>query len=63
MVKYLPIFREYTVDERLREFRKVERGINQRIEFVPFDSDQGRRLLKEMRRRRGVELQGLSSGG
>jgi hypothetical protein len=45
----LPVFRGYTVDERLHEFRKVNHGsINESpsIEFVAFDSPKGRRLLK-----------------
>jgi hypothetical protein len=42
----LPEFEGYTVDERLREFRKVEYG--KTIEFVPFDSAQGQQLLSRM---------------
>jgi len=44
----LPEFEGYTVDERLREFRKVDRE-KLTIEFVPFDSPKGRRLLRKMR--------------
>lgn len=44
----LPTFRGYTVDGRLKEFRKVKRG--KPLEFIPFESDEGRRLLEEMRR-------------
>jgi hypothetical protein len=45
-MRRLPTFKGYTVDCRLREFRKVgERG----IEFIPFDSVVGRRLLTEFR--------------
>ncbi len=39
----LPEFRGYTVDERLREFRKIKYG--ELPEFIPFDSNQGQRLL------------------
>jgi hypothetical protein len=42
--RQLPTFRGYTVDERLREFRKVTYG-NLNIEFVSFDSELGRQLL------------------
>ena len=38
----LPVFRGYTVDVRLREFRKVNYGSS--LEFISFDSLQGRRL-------------------
>ncbi|HYT36280.1 MAG TPA: hypothetical protein VEL49_03800 [Ktedonobacteraceae bacterium] len=49
MVKELPIFKGYTVDERLKEFRRViyhEEGPS--IEFIPFDSPKGQELLSEM---------------
>jgi hypothetical protein len=44
----LPVFRGYTVDVRLREFRRVEPG--RRLVFVPFDSPRGRRLLTRLKR-------------
>ena len=44
--KALPIFRGYTVDWRLREFRKVEFG--KKMEFIPFDSEQGIALLQAL---------------
>ena len=44
----LPEFKGYTVDERLREFRKVVHGKS--IEFVDFDSKKGMKLLKKMRK-------------
>lgn len=42
----LPTFKGYTVDARLREFRRAdpEKG----MEFIPFDCEKGKRLLKEM---------------
>jgi hypothetical protein len=40
----LPVFRGYTVDVRLREFRKISR--TEPWEFIPFDSPKGRRLLR-----------------
>ncbi len=42
----LPTYRGYTIDKRLRQFRKVIHGC--RIEFIEFDSEEGRKLLKEM---------------
>ena len=46
MIVALPTFKGYTIDFRLREFRKVE--YPNPIEFIPFDSPEGRNLLKEM---------------
>ena len=48
MVRTLPTFREYTVDRRLREFRKMVFG--EMPEFIPFDSEKGRELMAEMRK-------------
>ena len=42
-MKALPVFRGYTVDVRLRQFRKVSDG----IEFLDFDSELGDELLGE----------------
>ncbi len=39
----LPEFGGYTVDERLRQFRKIKYG--ELPEFIPFDSNQGQCLL------------------
>ena len=46
MIKELPIFKGYTVDERLRQFRKVDRS-KPCIDFVDFDSEKGQELLSE----------------
>lgn len=46
MVKELPKFKGYTVDEKLRQFRKVDKG-KPSIDFVDFDSDEGSKLLEE----------------
>jgi len=46
MVKQLPNFKGYTVDERLRQFRKVDRN-KPSIDFVDFDSEEGQELLTE----------------
>lgn len=45
----LPEFKGYTVDNRLRQFRKVDRS-KPSIEFVDFDSEKGKELLNEMRK-------------
>lgn len=46
MVKELPKFKGYTVDEKLKQFRKVDRN-KPSIDFVDFDSEEGRGLLEE----------------
>ena len=42
----MPEFKGYTVDERLRQFRKVDRK-KPTIDFVDFDSEEGQELLAE----------------
>lgn len=51
MPRKLPVFEGYTVDERLREFRRVKRedGL---IEVIPFESPKGRKILERMREAR-----------
>lgn len=44
----LPTFKGYTVDKKLRQFRKVSRGKNPQIEFIEFDSEEGQVLLDEL---------------
>lgn len=44
----LPTFRGYTIDKRLRQFRKVNRE-TPKIDFIEFDSEKGQALLEEMR--------------
>ena len=46
MVTKLPEFKGYTIDERLKQFRKVDME-KPSIDFVDFDSKEGKRLLKE----------------
>ncbi|HOY10119.1 MAG TPA: hypothetical protein PLB05_08590, partial [Candidatus Omnitrophota bacterium] len=43
MIRNLPTFKGYTVDVRLREFRKSIP--HQELTFIPFDSPQGDELL------------------
>lgn len=47
MIRQLPIFKGYTVDMRLQEFRKIP--LDELPEFVPFLSDKGARLFYEFR--------------
>jgi len=46
MVTKLPEFKGYTVDERLKQFRKVDRE-KPSIEFVEFNSEKGKKILDE----------------
>lgn len=46
MVTKLPEFKGYTVDQRLKQFRKVDRN-KPSIEFVDFDSEKGQELLAQ----------------
>jgi hypothetical protein len=43
----LETFKGYTVDYRLKEFRKAEAG--KTLEFIPFDSRKGQELLKQIK--------------
>jgi len=43
-IRALPVFRGYTVDIRLKEFRKVEKT---GFIIIPFDSEKGDELLAE----------------
>lgn len=43
----LPTYRGYTIDKRLGQFRKVIHCCQ--IEFIEFDSEEGKKLLREMR--------------
>jgi hypothetical protein len=42
----LPTFKGYTVDMRLREFRRAIPDVV--LDFIPFDSPEGRKLLDEL---------------
>lgn len=46
MVRELVVFKGYTVDERLGEFRKINFG--EMPEFIPFDSPRGQELLRDL---------------
>jgi hypothetical protein len=43
----LPTFKGYTVDMRLREFRKAT--IGEKLEFIPFNSPEGKKLFAELK--------------
>jgi hypothetical protein len=43
MIRILPVFKGYTVDVRLREFRKIK--MNKLPEFIPFTSKKGVKLF------------------
>jgi len=47
MIRRLPTFQGYTIDVRLKEFRKVER--DKLPEFIPFESEAAIRLLSELK--------------
>ncbi|MGP8057894.1 MAG: hypothetical protein ACLP9K_09875 [Nitrososphaerales archaeon] len=49
MAHRLPEFKGYTVDRRLREFRRMVFG--EMPEFIPFQSEKGREFTAEMRKR------------
>jgi len=45
MVHILPTFKGYTVDVKLKQFRKIGAGF--RINFIDFNSQKGDQLLTE----------------
>ena len=49
MIRRLPTFQGYTIDVRLKEFRKVE--WDRLPEFIAFESEVGRKILAEMENR------------
>ncbi len=53
-MRALPTFKGYTVDERLREFRKVEYG--KHFEFISFSSEKGQKLLSYYRKEQSMML-------
>jgi len=61
MIRVLPIFKGYTVDMRLQEFRKVP--LDDLPEFVPFLSDKGAKLFYEFRQteegRKELDIYGM----
>jgi hypothetical protein len=51
----LPTYKGYTVDYRLKQFRRVYKGNcvcgGGKIDFIEFDSDRGDKLLAQMIRK------------
>ena len=43
----LPTFKGYTVDMRLREFRRAIPDVT--LEFIPFNTPAGKKLLEELK--------------
>ena len=46
-VTILPTFKGYTVDVKLREFRRAIPDVT--LDFIPFSSPKGKELLEEMK--------------
>lgn len=49
----LPIWNGWTIDVRLRQFRKVDGGL---LDFVHFDSEEGKEIFKDYCQSRHDEL-------
>jgi hypothetical protein len=46
-ITILPTFKGYTVDMRLRQFRRAIPDVT--LEFIPFNSPKGEKLLEELK--------------
>ena len=46
-ITVLPTFKGYTVDMRLKEFRRAIPDVT--LEFIPFNSPEGKKLLEELK--------------
>ena len=46
-VTILPTFKGYTVDMRLKEFRRAIPDVT--LEFIPFNTSKGKQLLEELK--------------
>jgi hypothetical protein len=46
-VTVLPTFKGYTVDMRLKEFRRAIPDVT--LEFIPFNTPEGKKLLGELK--------------
>jgi hypothetical protein len=46
-VTVLPTFKGYTVDMRLKEFRRAIPDVT--LEFIPFNTPEGKKLLEELK--------------
>ena len=59
-MRKLPTFRGYTVDVRLKEFRKADRKTG--VIFIPFDSPKGEQLFAAWLKQPGA-IEELSTHG
>ena len=46
-ITILPMFKGYTVDLRLKEFRRAIPDVT--LDFIPFKSPEGQKLLEELK--------------
>jgi hypothetical protein len=46
-ITVLPTFKGYTVDMKLKEFRRAIPDVT--LEFIPFNSPEGKKLLEELK--------------
>jgi hypothetical protein len=46
-VTVLPTFKGYTVDMKLKEFRRAIPDVT--LEFIPFNTPEGKKLLQELK--------------
>ena len=53
--RILPTFKGYTIDVRLKQFRKANKETG--IEFVDFESEMGKRLLAEYETSKEIETE------
>jgi len=53
-MRILPIYKGYTVDERLKEFRKLKYG--EMPEFISYESNYGKKLLSQYRKEQTMKL-------
>ena len=59
----LQTYKDYTIDYRLKQFRSCEGRWDSfgKIDFIPFDSDKGKKILKALREKKELDRLGLST--
>lgn len=60
IVTVLPVFKGYTIDSRLKEFRRFKSGSIP--EFIKFDSKKGCELISEIAKQKPVPLVSIPAG-
>ena len=57
MIRKLPVYKGYTVDARLKHFRKIKKQSNlfAGMEYIDFDSEKGDKLLSSYIKKLDVE--------